>query len=1123
MEDFQLAFIHRYPEDQSLLAHARTLLELAALPGRSPSVRTVAQGLLDEALVDKVPGLDIRDIHVYAPDLAGQPDGHGQSLLDILVLALETGREPTFDLGAQGLYASPDPIVPGPPIDGLSLLDLEKIVADLIVAFRGRYLARLQAFWQRGSGSLATDNTPRRQIERHLISFYFKELERLRDMAAVPADAVDWLVDLPTEMPGGQVNALSLRLVDGAIVGLPGVYALGDLQGLQPNGLWLWSATWGFEPCASLQAARAQLVARGLAADGAEVLAQPFEGALFNHSAQAWVDALLQAATEVLAAPQGGVAINQLHALETLQGFIEPCQRWLGALFKARRVKDLPAWLSAASEAQRDDYAQREGTVARLQRELDEHLVNHRSYQAFSAWQVQQYVAEKLGITVDPTQVMVSIRYNLLVDQQPLQVPTTQSLSDFALETLDPKYLNPSVEPRYARAGMTREFLLQMNTALDLRVRLHDELEQLHMSAPVQALMIEVLAQRMGLGLRRAYYQKAISPEHFQALDDGLAGRLDGRPLPFRMGTVFANGSTQPCRDLLLFKFGEQYVLYAPGAPTGRDFFTAANEGLLNRELASMATTQAGRDYLMNQLASQERPAFAQFLRTVEKLPTDWIFRKSDIELWDTDSFHDGLSEAAYQKVAAYLDDYDEASPDWYRQADRSTRQALGQIDRGLQACRRTFKAISPLRTFAQFARDRVQAMLDAELAKRHIDLALDVDTLVVQPEGDARMTLMAAVLQDIRIAPVDISGMRVLSTLNQALPDVLKIIVVGILHDAHVAQSYITLVTKEFKAWENSDFTLRMHLNFNIVYYEMARAISTHRLQGKLTEAQAAWLNAQIEKLGSLAPPSAEQEPMDVSGIYRLGLGGHCVEGLYLFRHRSAAGIEDIVYTPNAPDGVWLRSRADFHQFLEDRAMASYVYEHVRFRDRAAINRLLKDWEYPPEAYAQREAALGPHSPVSSFYHEFQRFVDGIIADVDDSTTTAAERFSARLETLFATALSLAVLPFPPAAMALNVFMTVRTLVQGVQAYQDGDNTTAFWHFFDVAASLADMTGAADLLKAGLLQRLFQGPVDEWLIKSVDLVHGEFTSELTDFLKSQTEAGQAELARHTAQPQTVW
>lgn len=160
----------------------------------------------------------------------------------------------------------------------------------------------------------------------------------------------------------------------------------------------------------------------------------------------------------------------------------------------------------------------------------------------------------------------------------------------------------------------------------------------------------------------------------------------------------------------------------------------------------------------------------------------------------------------------------------------------------------------------------------------------------------------------------------------------------------------------------------------------------------------------------------------------------------------------------------------------LQWEALQDYFYRRVSIDDQPAIGSLIESVERAADGQAMVLKAISDYKRVTDLAHEFDVMVERIIADVDADTTSVAERIWGILFEVAIGVAAILSIPFPPATLALNVVLTLRSFVQGALAYEDGDRASALKWFVVTAVGVVSISGVAGRF-AKALSKLSKGP----------------------------------------------
>lgn len=981
-----------------------------------------------------------------------------------------------------------------------------------------RALGRLAEHWQ--EDALGGDETAMcNQLAAQSAELYKADLMVSKYLRRISAASHQSLELLLGNASAGQAHRLSAggRLLHGCYVLGRGEPAPSELPPFQSEYfVWLWTPANGIEQFRTLGEFKASLgqrlkdpevlalylpdpmVARGNNSPG-ELTLQVVNKPLIED----YVAALLQLQRNSLKAFQAAGQPREFEKVWHLAAYCAGLDAQLLAALRHYRAASRPDWLRNASVAEQQVYCERETEAMNQQQAFDAIVEGTSTLQVYARRKVGSILSAQLKLDADPDAMILNTAFRLARRGTVTTVRRKLSLTDYALQELGEADLKVSTDEALQARGLSPEFLYKMHGRLDLRVRYQGALEREYARPATLKALGQVLQARLALALLAARYRERRHVQ-FESLEQACLAPDAALPGHVQIGRVQVTRRKLPLLHLLVFGVGEgdarKWVVYAPGAPSGNDFSVFDSQDQWLRELDRWLLVVGGREFLIRQAPSTYRGAIRAALRPVIAGAVNTV-EQIDVQWYEATTFNEALEQYAKQKAAMHVDEYADITPAWYREAQPDARRRLAVIDRNLQILRGRFDKDTQLTPFMQFAREDVQAKLDAlRGTPRH-----DCDQVIIHYEPHGDVSLMQAALRDLRFDTPFVLG-KLSSSVGKSVDGLAYAAVLDIAENANLANRYMAMIKTRFLDPGKDGYDARLELFFDISRHEMERAVITQHMQWMLDGTDAKVLSTMVAALHDLEPPIVGGDrTYEKTGVYRLGLDGRCVQGVYIFRHLDEGGVQrDYLYTPHSPDGVWFRPLRGFRLSLKDGRLQDYYYARVRHSDKPRIGSLLQRWKdssYPEHLITP---AAAPYDRVSNFREEFIVEMAGLSDDVDKGTTTAAERASEAFESLALRILNLAPSPFPPAAMALSVLITARSVFNGVKAYQDGDRAAAFWHLVDVAQSLAAISGLRGYLKQSLVQVMAKELVNTVAINIIDEIETQLLGELTNFVKSQ-------------------
>jgi murein DD-endopeptidase MepM/ murein hydrolase activator NlpD len=232
-----------------------------------------------------------------------------------------------------------------------------------------------------------------------------------------------------------------------------------------------------------------------------------------------------------------------------------------------------------------------------------------------------------------------------------------------------------------------------------------------------------------------------------------------------------------------------------------------------------------------------------------------------------------------------------------------------------------------------------------------------------------------------------------------------------------------------------------------------MRSAAMREFLKGNLSTEQYRWLVHVIVSLDKqmLAKNASLQQPIERSTVSMFRYAGHIVQGVYIVRDFGISDADfNLLYTPNAPDGVSFRKLTDYVALMQSPDMRRYYYLRVSCTGQPSVGALFDDLD--------RNVApqwVNIHNPehqnadrITDIYELYDAQINRLIADVDAQTESTTERWAAKIYVVVRMLGSALLMPFPGASLAWTGLHTAIDIQRGLLAYHDGDRASASWFF---------------------------------------------------------------------------
>lgn len=441
----------------------------------------------------------------------------------------------------------------------------------------------------------------------------------------------------------------------------------------------------------------------------------------------------------------------------------------------------------------------------------------------------------------------------------------------------------------------------------DLRLKYANERNQRLNDPQVREAMQEVLGQQTALSNFAALLQNHISPK----AQDISQRYLFGDPGMEACGVAFRS-YYRPFKDMIVYRARgampdhSMHVLYAPGAPTGQQWYEFPDLTALKRQFIKWGFEQRDRDFLIGQTFNSDRAKFVEYhLSFVLPAP---VFER---QWWDgivLVQWASGLEGGPFMGAIHKLIDWEIAeeqvvTPGWYRKAAAQDREFFTRLNTDFKAIH---QVSIPIETFGVFSRKLVMKALNDYLRRSGPHPEIDPDQVHVELRGHDRMTLTEVFIQWQIWSTDKFVSFRSLNNsplgrLDTAAVTALINLLPGEKYEQYLRQDFLTTPSYDLKA----------KLYCKTVQNEMLRAALTQKMQGALSGEHFNWLKGLIEGLDhdrphNLVPFLTGGAPGE--GVYTLALEGRRLEGAYTFGRNVAGKWEYLIYIPKAPDGLAFR-----------------------------------------------------------------------------------------------------------------------------------------------------------------------------------------------------------------------
>lgn len=821
----------------------------------------------------------------------------------------------------------------------------------------------------------------------------------------------------------------------------------------------------------------------------------------------------------------------RLEHVRSLGGLDVAQSRRMEALLVKIRNEQVPDWLAYGDGSDKSLFTSRGEQQARCAGEVGKQLGPLASYSGFACAHLSSELS-KQGLELDPTQVEITLVDTFAVGTQLRNHERQKTLARLELSDFNsPGYAQTKLRlcAKSAAAGLTGQMVRSIVESKNLRVAYPDELKARYFQRPVADALTNLQVARVATSLVAAKMQRALDAQAF-ALIDGLAGSALS---PSRNGveTYFVqldNGVFQ-LADVLVLSYRENnkdtFLLYAPNSPSGQDWSKHSNEQRVLDVMTMWAGTLEGRSYLLSQVPFSVRPAMVKSLEVMADTPHLLTRTSISLDRKLLPNWRETLAIMANRQVAVIVEETTVKTPRWYIDASSEERREMVWLDAAIAVSTRHYHEEVKIPTFADYARKTLQEAFDSDPSRKHDERRWDVSKFEILLDKQWRSLVwiaMNGVERGVNVGNLPVSA-QVPASLNDC--EIVADLMARFLRAHDVPTDYIKLLNKTFLS-VGEDVKQRLsHMYRSVAQLELNRALLQMRLDPQAREGinpRSRLLQRDVSiDLGDKFEISGPHDGNNRSSIFHLRIKDARIEGVYLFLDTIDNVESYVLYTPHAPDGIWFRPFEDLARAIEHNELGPYLrlrvaYQHLEQFDRF-LNKLknegyslafIENKGYVPRAAAEK---------LVKFDKEHQAIINSIINDVNVSTTSKVERFTAMVFARSLQILGVVTLPFPPARMALGVAKVLLSLYRAADAYRTTDRAQAAWHLLDAAFGVAGLTGVSGKPKEMFLEALFKGPPPDLAEKMISKFSDRLFDELDTYLRSIT------IPEKTSPPTQPW
>lgn len=1095
-----------------LIAFTAACAQCAAVLHNTPSLREVAFDRLSSFLRGHTKVWN-PDVLFLSPASASSTSERFQSLTDALVQAMAQAVNP-FDHDVRALYYRHDSLDAQHQVAEAEFATIKSIFGQALQILQQTYHGVLEQVWnsvESRPGNLG-QHAPRHQIVSGL---HHSALEHeIRIDAAeqrLGSEEQQQLLDVLSHRPPKGLFKILLRMPSGGTAPLFSVFAVAqDQQAIEARStagaFHLVMPTGGIEPCESFAVLNSKLTQWLSTAASRELL--------LNNMYLSDVDAIpddLQVGDEdliyelcpepMLHCHVQGLRSKQLEDFDYLvaqaRAGVDDFQTFCAKVGKVQvcahvdeamgyRFKSLaasaeesaqPGWLTHASDDHRENHFRLRQIYRERRSVVDTLLAGLESLEVFARNEIDRYVIEHLGHRIDPQKITITVSDDFDIREGKFSANYHKSLLEFAMEGLPvvaQGKAHLAVPDAQENPAFTIIFVKAMIDDLDLPRRYRQQLRQCYTTEKTLRALTLMRDGSLALSISAALLQGHFNHDRSKELIHRVTGDSAKRGAELSMGALKLAVSGTRFKDLLVFRDragvgDEHYVLYAPGAPGGRDMLEFTSWRQLSFEIGGWIKNDNGSRYVIDQTATTTESSHSDFLENVRQKGTLWNEHSVVFQALEGQNFEEQLSDATRHKVERALTTDDVASLGLNTETSYANRGTLALLECRIDELNSAFvRTTQDMVSFRAFARREGSKLINDYIRNEGSSETIDTDTIYIDLDNAVHVehpdfseyTQLTSLTQLFMDGFSDQYNYKPTAPMYSSVGQDLRTLplyfvqfVDKALRDAALGERYIKWIQEEFLTPGHDRYAYRRALFGRRLQFDMRAAAMRELLKGDLSAEQYQWLVKLIVSLDKrvLEKDQGLQRDIRRTTASAFRFAGYIVQGVYMLRDFSTDdGNFNLLYTPDAPDGVSFRKITDYVDLMRSAQMRRYYYLRTPYRGQPSVGSLFDDIarNIPPKWVNVENQEQDNTDRISDVHDLYDVLISRLIADVDERTESTAERWGSRAYSVIRILGSGLLIPFPGVSLAWTALHTVIDIQRGLLAYQDGDRATASWFF---------------------------------------------------------------------------
>ncbi|KJZ41086.1 MULTISPECIES: dermonecrotic toxin domain-containing protein [Pseudomonas] len=730
-------------------------------------------------------------------------------------------------------------------------------------------------------------------------------------------------------------------------------------------------------------------------------------------------------------------------------------------------ISQRDARLKMWQESYRDEYVQRflvlEAALIESEKQLNELMGPRVSLKAYANQRVRAWLDSATGVSQDPDSIVVTTSHAFTVGGREIIQKDRRTLTELAIFGAHEKKFHEMSFEGGNTTGLMPLRLESWFASVDMRSEYCLMMIQ-GMPAEINQAMQERLARQIEFTLFCASVEINLHRRH----QEWVTRYLQGDPSLFVRGVVLP-GSGAPMKEM--FVISERAhpdgpsLLYALDTPDGQVWYPFNSLVEMGAKVRKWAEKSSG--FIDVHVGSRYRETAQQFFRDLVQNKRHWTDDAVRLVELDAPKAGQPLVGVVSEYIRWEAFEVAELAPQNYRNVERSQRERFARLNTELKALYTIEARDHALISYNKFTYDLIKHTAEQALRRRGENVIIDPDLIMIEFSPTEKASLTSIIVAEKAFYAHEsenpLPDRYPRFTLNSAHPPVKTLNILELAswsRSLRPGEKYIDMLKLVYLSPADKSYAFRRGVHYQRQIAEMQRAILSEYFQGRMNyEVRSHLLNIvhSLTFANPQIPNPIGDYPVMQDSVYQLHLGRRRpVEGVYVFRRMSGGKNEDWLYTPQAPDGLWFRPLRNFDASVRFNGLREYYTRRVHYTDQRAVSNYFDELEASTRSVNPPELQVG--SRVRDFSRSYDQMILRVISDVDAQTTSLAEIITGLTYNAVILAAQIVSLVIPPLGLVVSAIQITKNILDGAQAYHDGDDRKAIGHFKDALIDLATL-----------------------------------------------------------------